>query len=85
MARRRCLERDNYHCRDCQRAAGRFEIHHVIPLAAGGSALDGDNLLSLCRDCQHARHRDESPEVGVPGFTGAVIGLRSPHCEIVVT
>ena len=82
MARRRCLERDNYHCRDCQRAAGRFEIHHVIPLAAGGSALDVDNLLSLCRDCHHARHRDESPEVVAwTAFVGELREASTPELK----
>ena len=48
-ARRAALERDGYRCRKCGRAAGRFEVDHVVPLEAGGAPYALDNLQSLCR------------------------------------
>ena len=45
------LERDGWRCRHCGRAAGRFEVDHIKPLAAGGAAYALDNLQSLCRPC----------------------------------
>ena len=62
--RRRILERDGYRCRECG-CAGRLEVHHLIPLERGGSALDPVNLLTLCRGCHiavHIREKDCDPE-----------------------
>ena len=52
--RRAAIERDGYRCRACGKAAGRFEVDHIIPLAAGGGGgapFDLDNLQTLCRPC----------------------------------
>ena len=40
-------------CVRCGPRAG-LEVHHVVPLADGGSN-SADNLVTLCREC----HRDE--------------------------
>ena len=53
--RRLALDRDGYRCRACGKAAGRFEIDHVVPIAAGGAPFDLDNLQSLCRPCHFAK------------------------------
>ena len=52
--RRAALERDGYRCRACGKAAGRFEIDHIVPLEAGGAAYDLDNLQTLCKFPCHA-------------------------------
>ena len=49
--RRASIERDGYRCRACGKAAGRFEVDHIIPLSEGGAAYELDNLQSLCRPC----------------------------------
>ena len=49
--RRAAIERDGYRCRACGKAAGRFEVDHIIPLAAGGAPFDLENTQTLCRPC----------------------------------
>lgn len=46
------LDRDNYRCKSCGKAAGigGLEVHHVKPKRAGGSD-DPGNLQTLCRGC----------------------------------
>ena len=56
--RRRCLDRDGWRCRACGKA-GRLELDHVVPLQAGGAAMDASNLQALCRRC-HFLIRDEA-------------------------
>ncbi len=61
--RKLVLARDGYACRHCGRHRlelddnERLSVHHVVPLAQGGSAFDPANLLSLCSRCHVA---DES-------------------------
>ena len=45
------LDRDGWRCRDCGRAAGRFEVDHVVPLDRGGAMYAESNLQTLCRGC----------------------------------
>lgn len=59
VVRREVLERDGYRCRRCGRA-GRLEVDHVKPIAAGGSLYDLDNLQSLCRPCHFDKTRQEN-------------------------
>ncbi len=43
------LERDGFACQICS-IKNNLEVHHIIPLRAGGS--DGmENLLTLCKSC----------------------------------
>lgn len=56
-ARRAVLDRDGWRCTKCGRP-GRLEVHHVTPLRDGGAAFDLANLVTLCRDCHIALHRE---------------------------
>jgi HNH endonuclease len=56
-ARAQAFRRD---CGECQEAgngpcAGRMEVHHVVPVTAGGEPYDVDNLVTLCQH-HHAPH-----------------------------
>jgi hypothetical protein len=55
--REQALERDNHSCQNCGRHRNELnqepDVHHIIPLLAGGTHGDW-NLLSLCRSC-HSR------------------------------
>lgn len=44
------------YCRRCQRARA-TQIHHIIPIAVGGSAFDPANRVPLCAPCHRAEHR----------------------------
>ena len=48
------LRRDGGRCQRC--GAEAVEVHHVVPMSAGG-ADTLDNVLSLCEPC-HAREHD---------------------------
>ena len=62
--RRAAIERDGYRCRHCGKAAGRFEVDHVIPLSKGGEPYDLENCQTLCRPCHFDKTtRDQG---GVP-------------------
>lgn len=39
-----------FRCEQCG-GAGRLEVHHVIPIEAGGAPFDERNLRVLCRGC----------------------------------
>ena len=67
-ARLAALDRDGWRCRHCGRAAGRFEVDHIVPLEAGGAAYALDNLQSLCRPCHFPR---QPVTGGVPHFPDA--------------
>ena len=54
--RRRCLDRDDWRCTRCGSPAN-LEMHHVVPLAAGGDALALDNVRMLCAGCHIETHR----------------------------
>lgn len=42
-------------CQRCGATVG-LEVHHVVPLARGGSNAP-DNLVTLCGDCHRGAHR----------------------------
>ena len=49
--RQASIERDGYRCRHCGKAAGRFEVDHIIPLSFGGAPYDFENTQTLCIPC----------------------------------
>ena len=54
--RRAALDRDRWRCTRCGSPA-ELEVHHVVPLDAGGAALDLANVSTLCRDCHLGAHQ----------------------------
>jgi len=52
-----CFKRDNYKCRDCGATKDDciLEIDHIIPYSLGGQT-DLDNLQTLCKRCNRAKH-----------------------------
>ncbi len=80
--RRAAIERDGYRCRACGKAAGRFEVDHIVPLeagGAGGAAYDMDNLQTLCRPCHFAKTAldrggvPHAPDVGWQRLVGELL------------
>ncbi|WP_281195149.1 HNH endonuclease [Halorubrum sp. F4] len=82
--RQRVIERDEHTCQRCgidvsERGTDgpNFEIHHLIPFAAGGPNHP-KNLVTLCLDCHSKAHKEvreiatERPEI--------LEGLRSIVC-----
>ena len=61
LVRRAVLLRDKYRCTACS-LPGRLEVHHVLPLDAGGAEYDLDNLQALCGGCHVAKHHPVDPE-----------------------
>lgn len=62
-ARLAALRRDGWRCRDCGRLAfhaGRPEVDHVIPLAAGGPPYELANLATRCAPCHREKTRQEN-------------------------
>lgn len=57
--RQTILERDEFQCRDCG-CPDRLNVHHKNYLAPRGQERDTD-LLTLCRWCHIARHRESIP------------------------
>jgi 5-methylcytosine-specific restriction enzyme A len=59
-ARAEARRRDGERCQSCG-ATEQLEVHHIVPLAAGGEQFGLSNLTTLCVDC-HPRgqggHRD---------------------------
>lgn len=60
--REQAIERDNQQCQRCgvdvtpnQEPGPDFQLHHIIPFAAGGPDHP-DNLITLCSDCHTAAH-----------------------------
>ena len=50
------LRSTNWRCEQCGKYAR--EVHHLVPLHAGGPALPPlDGLRVLCRVCHHGIHR----------------------------
>lgn len=47
--RRHHLEQEGS-CQCCGRAVD-LEVHHILPVHAGGDELDPTNLITFCRDC----------------------------------
>lgn len=53
---REALLRDEPMCRRCL-AEKAEEVHHKVPLSAGGAIADIDNLEPLCASCHLEAHR----------------------------
>lgn len=59
----RVLLRDSYTCQDCGQqglpghAAGRIQVHHIIPYRLCGSHAS-ENLITLCKKCHRLRDRE---------------------------
>lgn len=47
--RKHHLEKEPF-CQSCFREND-LEVHHILPVHAGGDELDPDNLITFCRDC----------------------------------
>ena len=58
--RRKVMAREGNRCQQCGKA-GRFEVHHVKPLAEGGTN-DLENLMLLCREDHIEIHRPKVNE-----------------------
>jgi len=58
--RKSVLERDGYRCTGCGGIGVKFEVDHIVPLAAGGSN-EPENLRTLCIHCHASRTRRASP------------------------
>lgn len=59
--RREAFKRDNYTCTDCHKKFYECEIegHHKVPIFAGGSEFDVNNVETLCHDCHRNRKGKE--------------------------
>jgi len=62
--RQRVIERDDRTCQRCgievsenDQPGPNFEVHHLIPFAAGGPNHP-DNLVTLCLDCHSTVHKE---------------------------
>lgn len=55
----RIKKRDGYRCRDCS-SRKKLNVHHKTYLSLRGQERDND-LLTLCRRCHIARHRERIP------------------------
>ena len=56
--RKRAISVAGRRCQQCGRP-GRLEVHHPLPLSAGG---DNDQaLVVLCRDCHFLQHHKPDP------------------------
>ena len=69
--RRAAIERDGYRCRACGKAAGRFEVDHIVSIAAGGEPYDLENTQTLCVGChldKSTRDRGGVPHVPDPAW-----------------
>lgn len=52
-------------CEDCRNegyVTPATEVHHIIPVAQGGSRLEEENLVALCHSCHMKRHGRLSQE-----------------------
>ena len=64
-ARRACFRRDGYRCRECGKAE-RVEAHHEPPMRADDDRdpYDVAGLVTMCRRCHIARHREDDMTPG---------------------
>ena len=71
ILRREVLDRDGWRCTRCG-ARGRLDVHHKVPLAAGGTN-ELRNLTALCRGCHYGatakQNRRHTPD---PGWEAAL-------------
>ena len=68
--RRRMLERAGYRCECGCNRVGKFELHHIKPIADGGAAWDPANIQVLTRACHFevTRRENEARNPNPPGF-----------------
>ena len=60
--RRKALDRDGWRCTRCESPVD-LEMHHGVPLDAGGDALALGNVSMLCASCHIDSHRTiDDPE-----------------------
>lgn len=60
--RDRALERDDHACQMCETNDGKLDVHHIVPVVAGG--MNGLwNLITLCPTC-HGRAEEVASEYG---------------------
>jgi 5-methylcytosine-specific restriction endonuclease McrA len=70
--------RDGDACRGCG-ARETLGVHHIVPLAKGGAALDADNLVTLCRRC-HEREEGNAKSRFLGGNAPSRLpGFREKH------
>lgn len=69
--RERILRRDGYQCQRCKRYGrlrGAAHVHHINPYETHPElALEGWNLIALCRECHNAQHDRDSHELTAEG------------------
>ncbi len=55
------LERDNYTCQECDKMKidTSLHVHHIKPVYKGGQSVE-KNLVTLCHDCHHKKHKIRS-------------------------
>lgn len=63
--RKAVLERDGHRCLACGATGVRFEVDHIVPLAAGGSN-EPANLRTMCVLCHRARTTTRLDSSNVP-------------------
>ena len=54
------LERAGHRCAKCRKRAERLEVHHLVPIRAGGDPWSPRNLRVLCTPCHKAEHPELS-------------------------
>ena len=77
--RLQAIERDGHRCRACGKAAGRFEVDHIVPLSKSGAPFDLENCQTLCRPCHFAKStidRGGVPHVPDAAWVRLVDGMR---------
>lgn len=55
VLRKEVLRRDGYRCGNCNAENMRLDVHHIVPVSAGGSNRL-TNLKTLCFDCHCKIH-----------------------------
>lgn len=52
-ARLEALKRDQFTCHGCGEWDTKLHVHHIVPVADGGSRFDLDNLITFCMSCHN--------------------------------
>lgn len=69
IQRKKCLERDNYTCRKCQKPAK--NSHHIIPYRySKDNSLK--NLITLCKRC-HTKEENQYRRLGITNYVRKMI------------
>ena len=58
------------------------EVHHVVPIADGGSLTDMSNLMSLCHECHMAIHGIQKHENKVNIVYGASCSGKTSYVSL---